>query len=331
MVARPSRIALVVLALGVAWAAGAATAAGQGGPAYPPCPPGSPPLPAPGVTAQGPSSDAPTRIVAGRPFTLTYDERVVGVQDTAAGTPGTTFDSPIGSLLTVTVPTPGPASFTVRYFDANATRTTACLQSSTFAIDVEAGDPVSGRTGAIEGTEPRWPRGGPPRLPRKGSLYSGPPFVGALWECSGATGRIPITAELFVERALARRPGQASRVGRLTIDDPCGTQSTTAARAPGATLRFYGGPDADGGERTLAVQHRFKQAARYWLRITQAGRLIGQLRYYVAFRPQAGRFAAVWVIAPEAAFEAARCRRPPRGDPRAPLGFRKFPIPPCPR
>ena len=163
-----------------------------------------------------------------------------------------------------------------------------------------------------------------------GTLLSGAPFVGALWVCSETTGRIPVTAELFVERALTRKPREASQVGRLTIDDPCGTQSTTAARAPGATLRFYGGPDTD-GDRTLAVQHRSKRAGRYWLRITQAGRLIGQLRYYAAFRPQAGRFSSVWVIAPEAAFEAARCRRPRRGDDRVPLGFRKFPIPPCPR
>jgi hypothetical protein len=330
MIARLSRIALVALALAVAWAAVTATATAQGT-APPPCPPSTAPLPPPGVTAEGPSRDAPSKIVAGRPFTITYDERAVGVYDTAAGTPGTTLDSPLGSLLTVTVPTPGPASFTVRYFDANATRTTACLQSSVFTINVEAGDPVTGRTGAIEGREPRWPRGGPPRLPKNGFLASGPPFVGVLWACSATTGRVPVTAELFVERALTRKPGLTSQAGRLTIDDPCGTQSTTAARAPGATLRFYGGPDADAGERTLAVQHSFKQGARYWLRIMQAGRLIGQLRYYTAFRAQRGRFAAVWVIAPEAAFEAARCRRPKRGDDRVPLGFRKFPIPPCPR
>ncbi|HSJ73168.1 MAG TPA: hypothetical protein VK904_02530 [Miltoncostaeaceae bacterium] len=140
--------------------------------------------------------------------------------------------------------------------------------------------------------------------------------MAALWECSATTGRIAVTAELFVERALARRPGRASQAGRLTIDDPCGTQSTTAARAPGATLRFSGGPDADGGERTLAVQHRLKQGVRYWLRITQAGR-VGQLRYYVAFRPQAARFAAVWVIAPEAAFEAALPQAAAGGPPGA--------------
>ena len=322
-------VALVMVAL----AAAAMSAAGPGRAQapFPDCPPGSPALPAPTFSVQAESRDAPSRIVAGRPFTISYDESVVGVQDTLAGSPGTTFDNPAGSLIGVTVAAPGPATFTARYFDANATRATACLQRFTFSITIEPGDPVSGRTGAIEGTEPRWPRGGPPRLPKRGSLYSGPPFVGALWECSATTGRVPVTAELFVERALARRPGQASQVGRLTIDDPCGTQSTTAARAPGATLRFYGGPDADGGERTLAVQHRLKRSSRYWLRITQAGRLIGQLRYYVAFRGQAGRFPALWVIAPEAAFEAARCRRPPRGDPRAPLGFRKFPLPACRR
>ena len=37
------------------------------------------------------------------------------------------------------------------------------------------------------------------------------------------------------------------------------------------------------------------------------------------------------MIAPEAAFETARCHKPKRGHAGPPLGFRKWPIPPCPR
>ena len=309
----------------------AATAGAQTGAPFPACPPAATPLPAPGVSAQGPSRDAPARIIAGRPFTLTYDETVVGVQDTASATSGTTFDNPAGSLLSVVVPTPGPAVFTVRYFDANATRATACVWSAAFTVNVEAGDPVSGRVGAIEGPEPRWPLRGPPRLPAKGFLSGGPPLVGALWQCTGTTGRIPVVADLFVERRLARRPSEVSPAGHLTVDDPCSTESIIAARAPGALLRFYGGPDADNGERDLTAVVNFKKGARYWLRITQAGRLIGQVRYFAAWQYQHLAYPTIWVIAPQAAYEAARCHRPKRGFGGPPLGFRKWPIPPCPR
>jgi hypothetical protein len=328
-VARVALLAVTVAACGWLVAAGPAQGAGP----FPECAPGTPALPAPAVTAQGRSREAPSRIVAGRPFELTYDESAVGVQDTLAVSPGIAFDGTnVGNLLTVTVATPGAATFTVRYFDANATRANACVQSSTFTIGVEAGDPVVGRLGAIEGPEPLWPRGGPPRLPKKGLLSTGPPLVGTLWRCSATTGRIPVVAELFIERKLTRRPSESSPlVGRLTVPDPCGTQPLLRARAPGAILSFYGDPEEDGGERSLTAVTTFKVGARYWLRITQAGRLIGQARYYAAFRPAATRFSAIWVIAPQAAFERARCRRPPRENPSVPLGWRTFPIPRCPR
>jgi hypothetical protein len=321
-------VLLCVGAAAVGWFA--ATAAAQSG-SYPPCPPTTPALPAPGVTPQGPARDAPTRIIAGRPFTLDYDESVVVVQETVSATPGTTLEGgALGDLPTVVVPTPGPAAFTVSYIDVNSTRTNACTWSAGFTVNVEAGDPVAGRMGAIEGPEPRWPRAGPPALPRKGFLSAGRPLVGALWTCSGTTGRIPVVAELFVERRLARRPTELSPAGRLTVDDPCGTQSVSAARAPGALLRFYGGPDADGGERDLTAVVSYRKGARYWLRVTQAGRLIGQARFFAAWQRQQGAYPPIWVIAPQAAYEAARCARPRRGFGGPPLGFRKWPIPPCP-
>ena len=235
-------------------------------------------------------------------------------QDTLAGSPGIAIEGfGQGSSVTATVAAPGPATFVVRYFDANATRQTACVQSAAFTVNVEAGDPVTGRLGAIEGPEPRWPRSGPPRLPKKGFLSSGPPLVGLLWPCSGTTGRIPVVAEVFVERRLAKKPTEASPAGRLTVDDPCGTENTHVARAPGATITWYGGPEADGGERDLTVVTSFKKGARYWVRITQAGRLLAQARFFTAFRAARGSFPPIWVIAPEAAFEAARCHRPRRG------------------
>jgi hypothetical protein len=80
------------------------------------------------------------------------------------------------------------------------------------------------------------------------------------------------------------------------------------------------------------VEHRFKRGARYRLRITQADRVLLQLRYYVAFgRKQTMFVQKAWVIAPEAAFKAARCRKRAPGDARDPLGYQNYPIPPCPR
>ena len=74
-----------------------------------------------------------------------------------------------------------------------------------------------------------------------------------------------------------------------------------------------------------------KKGARYSVRITQAGRLLAQARFFTAFRAARGSFPPIWVIAPEAAYEAARCTPPRRGHGGPPLGFRKWPIPPCPR
>lgn len=309
----------------------APVAAGQSGPPFPACPPTTTPLPPPAVAPRNLTNDDPARLVVGRPFTMNYDESAVVVQDTASSTPGVVIDDPTYSDARVTVAAAGPAAFTVRYLDLNATRANACVWSADFTVTVEAGDPVVARLGAIEGPEPRWPRAGPPRLPARGILVNATPLVGARWTCTGTIARVPVVAELFVERRLARSPTEASPVGRLTVADPCGTQPVQSARAPGALLRFYGEPDVDVGERSLTATIRHTTGARYWLRITQAGRLVGQSRFFAAFRSQNGRFPDIWVVAPEASFEAARCRRPRRGDDLFPLGFRKWPIPPCRR
>ena len=188
MKALPLRLVLIAACAAAAGWLGA-TAAGQAVPGFPACPPGSPQLPPPAATATGRSREAPSRIIAGRPFDISYADGVTAPQDTLAGSPGIAIEgSGQGSSVTATVAAPGPATFVVRYFDANATRANACVQSAAFTVNVEAGDPVTGRFGAIEGPEPRWPRSGPPRLPKKGFLSSGPPLVGLEWACSGTTG-----------------------------------------------------------------------------------------------------------------------------------------------
>jgi hemin uptake protein HemP len=322
------RIALrVALATAVGAACWAAQAGGAGAQASaPPCAPGTPPLPPPTVNATGDPS-SPERIVAGRPFTIEYDSREVVVQDTA-GPPGTTFSSnnATGELIGPTVPTPGTAVFTVRYFAIGATAATACTQSTTFTVNVELGDLVSARIGYAEGPTIKL-IGRFDRLPKRGALTGGAPVAGLLFPCTDTTARLPIVAELRIERNLRTKPSVASPLRTLTLPDPCGPKPS-AALARGARIRHANIFD---NTWTVAVEHRFGKGARYWLRITQSGRLLGQLRYYVAYRPQARRFAEVWVIAPEAAFEQARCNPPRRGDPTRPLGFRKFPIPPCPR
>ena len=320
-----ARIAVLGLLAAACWVAVAATGAGQAG-RFPPCPPGAPALPPPTQTVTG-DPGSPERIVAGRPFTIEYDSNQVAVQDTV-GPPGTTFSSndATGGLIAPTVPAAGPAVFTVRYTDIAATAATACTQSASFTVDVGPGDLLAPRIGYSEGPTIKL-IGKFARLPRRGDLTGGAPVAGLLFPCTDTTAKVPLLAELRVERNLRRRPSAASPLTTLALPDPCGPKPSAAA-APGARLRHANIFD---NSWTVAAEHRFTGGARYWLRITQAGRLLGELRYYVAFRPAATRFSAVWVIAPEAAFERARCARPRRGDPTIPLGFRKFPIPPCAR
>lgn len=321
------RIAVVCGALAAAGPF-AAPAAGQSDPLFPPCAPGVPAPPPPAVVVEG-ARDSPTRIVAGRPFSLDF-EGDSPADSLEAAVPGTTLQDPRFGVMTVVVPTPGPAAFTLRYIAGGASRATACTWPHTFTIDVEEGDPVVARLGAIEGPDARWPLSGPPRLPRRGLLTTGRPLVGLQWTCTGTTSGVPLVAELFVERRLGRSPTEASPAGRL-VTDACATDDVTRARAPGALLQFIGGPDADGGERDLTALISHKRGARYWLRVTQGARLVGQSRFFVAFRGQRGRFASLYVIAPEASYVAASCRRPRRGDGRFPLGFRTWPFPACRR
>lgn len=319
------RLALALLVAGAAAAGLAQTAAGQGF-SPPPCPPGTPPLTPPTVRFEG--SAATSRVIAGRPFTIEYDTAIgVIVLDTVAGAPGTTFDGPAdGVSASPTVAAPGPAPFTVRYYSADARPGQECTQSLAFTVPVELGDLIRARIGSSEGRTIKL-IGKYDRLPRRGDLTGGAPVAGLLYPCTDTTARVPILVELRVERNLRTKPSAASPLTTLTLPDPCGPKPSTAL-ARGARIRHANIFD---GTWTVAVEHRIAGGARYWLRITQAGRLVGQLRYYAAFRPAASRFAEVWVIAPEAAFERARCTRPRRGDPTQPLGFRKFPIPPCPR
>lgn len=308
------RVTLVLAAMAVAAVALAPSAAGQGAPSLPDCPPGT-------ATLTPPTPRFPESVIAGRPFTIEY-ETVVGVivQDTLAP-PGTAFDAddPTGVTVTPTVPAPGPAAFAVRYHSSSGTP--ACVQRTTFIVNVAIGDRLPARIGAAEGPTRFVTR--LPRLPRAGILTTGAPVAGMLWPCTEATALVPVVAELRVERRPRRRPSASSPLTTLTVPDPCGADAF--APGPFASLRYRLVFD---DTRGLLVEHRRRQGARYWLRITQGDRLLGQLRYYVAFRAARGRFAQTWVVAPEAAFERARCRRPPRSTP---LGFRTWPLPPCPR
>jgi hypothetical protein len=300
----------VVVAGGALWAGGAA---GQA--PVPPCPPGTAPIPPPTVTVTG-DAGSPTRFVAGRPFSIEYGGESI-VEETA-GPPGTIFTSNDLLGADVTVPAPGPAVFTARYHDDRV----GCSQTFAFTVAVEAGDLLTARGGYSEGPVGEIHRFD--RLPRRGALTFQAPVVGIYFQCTDTTGRIPVVAELRVERNLRRAPSAATPVATLTVPDPCSTTGSTVL-APGARLRHVGGA-------VVAVEHRFRRGARYWLRITQADRVLLQVRYYVAFgRKQTMFVQKAWVIAPQAAFEAARCRKRPPGDVRDPLGYQNYPIPPCAR
>jgi hypothetical protein len=302
----------------------AGPAAGQAPFAPPDCPSGTPPIPAPGVTVEG--SPASPRVIAGRPFSIEYDPPVGVIVHDTVGPAGATFafGDATGSSIEPTVAAAGPAAFAVRYYDANVPEAAACLHSLPFTVPVEVGDLVPGGMGISPGRFVGRIR----KLPARGELVNTATVAaGTVWNCSSTTALLPVAAELRIENDLRRRPSQASTVIRLEVADPCATRPAIAS-GPGVRLRFTGGFAADEGERAFLVQHLRKRGARYALSASQAGRALGRLRYYVAFRPQRGRFGAVWVIAPEAAFSRARCRKPPSSQP---LGFRNFPIPACPR
>ena len=230
-------------------------------------------------------------------------------------------------MRSASVPEPSvrTTTFTVRYYDALIPEAAACLQRLDFTVEVEVGDPVTDTLGYTEGPTGRsFPFR---RLRPRGDLLGGAPIVGLSWPCSSTSALVPVVAELRVENDLRVRPSPRSALVRLELPDPCAGRNA-AARGPGAGLRFTtGGQETGEGERELAVEHRRKQGGRYALRVTQGARLVGQLRYYVAFRPQNGGKPRLWVIAPEAAFSRARCHTPPNDSP---LGFRPFPIPACP-
>ncbi|MGD9573529.1 MAG: hypothetical protein AB7V62_16750 [Thermoleophilia bacterium] len=303
-------LALTVVVAGGAVLAGGAAAQTP----FPPCPPGAAPTP-PAVAVKGHLA-SPGRFVAGRPFTIEYGGEAI-VEETT-GPPGTTFSSNDLLGATVTVAAPGPAVFTARYHDDRV----GCSQTFSFTVDVEAGDALTARGGYADA--PIRQIGRFDRVPRKGALTSLAPLAGVLFRCTETTGRIPVVAELRVERNLRRAPSASSPGATMTVADPC-DPTGSAVLAPGARLRHARGD-------IVAVEHRFRRGARYWLRITQAGRVLFQARYYVAFGRKETLFVhKAWVIAPEAAFSAARCRRLARGDLRDPLGYQNYPIPPCVR
>jgi len=306
----------IALTLTVVVAGGAMLAGGAAGQApYPPCPPGTAPIPPPTVTVKG-DPGSPGRFVAGRPFSIEYGGEAI-VEETA-GPPGTTFSSNDLLGATVTVAAPGPNVFTARYHDDPP----GCSQTFSYTVDVEIGDLISPRGGYAEGPVTEISRFD--RVPRKGALTLQAPVAGVQFVCTDTTGRIPVVVDLRVERNLRRAPSAASPGATMTVPDPCSRTGATVL-APGARLRHARGD-------IVAVDHRFRRGARYWLRITQADHVLFQLRYYVAFgRKQTMFVQKAWVIAPEAAFEAARCRKRPRYDTRYPLGYQNYPIPPCPR
>ena len=290
----------------------------------PDCAPGTP-APAPPTPNVTGDPGSPTRVIAGRRFSVEYDSPglAVAVQDTA-GPPGTVFDfGNQGDLITVRAPSAGAVPLTARYYDV---RSGTCVHSFTFTVAVEPGDLVPPGIGAGDGGLIRGTRLAP--LPRGGLLAGDAPKVGLEYPCEGVQAVVPLSAVLRIERRLFRRPSTSSETVRLDIPDPCQTGSAIA-RAPGVLIRFVGDQSGvDEGVRILGIEHPGKGAGRFWVQVFQGTRLLGGLRYYTAFRPAARRFTRSWVIAPEAAFERARCRRPPGG---VPLGFRTWPFPPCAR
>jgi hypothetical protein len=229
----------------------------------------------------------------------------------------------IGSLVTLTLPAPGQVSMTASYLSL---ADESCVFPFTFTLDVQPGDLVPAGVGV---TREFSPRGGFTfgTLPRFGDFDVLKPAAGLIFRCDGAKAPVPLSLVLSAERRLARRPAATSPTIRLDVPDPCTTR-TTRVVGLGARLWFVSNDRPDEGERFFAVEVTTKAPTRFWARFAQDVRPLGSLRFYTAWKPQNGRFPAGWVIAPEAGFERARCRRPP---PLTGLGFRPWKLPPCPR
>jgi hypothetical protein len=290
----------------------------------PPCPPGTPAPPPPTVQATLAAVGSPARLVAGRPISIEYDDPnlVVGVQSTT-GPPGTVVLDDIGDSVTLTVPAPGQVTMTADYY---VVRNGTCTFPFTYTLGVTPGDLVPAGVGVTRGFSPR---GGFSfaKLPRFGDFDQLKPSTGLVFRCDGAKAPVPLSLVLHAERRLARRPGPASPTVRLDVPDPCTTR-TTRVVGLGVRLWFVNNDHPDEGERFFAVEVTTKAPTRFWAQFAQDARLLGSFRFYTAWKPQNGRFPSGWVIAPEAGFERARCRRPP---PLTGLGFRPWKLPPCPR
>ena len=314
------RVAGAVLAAASLALLAASHGAAQSAP-LPPCPPGTPAPPPPTVAAHLSAVGSPARLVAGRPIDIEYDDPnlAVTVQSTT-GPPGTVVQSDDGDAVTLTLPAPGLITLTAQYL---VLRGGTCTFPFTYTLDVTPGDLVPAGVGATRGFSPR---GGFTftKLPRFGDFDGLKPAAGLVFRCDGAKAPVPLSLVLSAERRLARRPSEASPSIRLDVPDPCTTR-TTRVVGLGARLWFVNTDRPDEGERFLAVEVTTTAPTRYWARFAQDVRPLGSLRFYTAWKPQNGRFPKGWVMAPEAGFERARCRRPP---PLTGLGFRRWPIPP---
>jgi hypothetical protein len=312
---------VVALAAACALLAGSSPRADAQAP-LPDCAPGTPPLPVPVVKVEADPGNA-GRIVAGRFFTIEYDDPAltVAVQNTVLP-PGAVIDgTDDGNFITLALPAAGAIPLTAKYYDLEHNGT--CVQSLTYTVNVEAGDLVPAGIGATEGGGPTFKK-----LPKVGINTGGLPSVGLSWLCTGTQAVVPVSAVLREERVLRKRPSVTSKTLRIDLPDPCSTKSVTVT-SPGVVMRFLAFRYVDEGDRVISVEHRARHGRRYWLQILQGTRVLGSLRYYVAWRPQNLSRPAAWVVAPEAAFEKARCKRPRAFE--APLGLHKYPLPPCVR
>jgi hypothetical protein len=320
VIGRVAGAALVAVSLALV----AATHAAAQSPPLPPCPPGSAAPAPPQVSAHRASVGSPERLVAGRPISIEYDDPglTVAVQSTT-GPPGTVVADDIGSLVTLTLPAPGQVAMTADYF---VVRDGTCTFPFTYTLDVQPGDLVPAGVGATRGFSPR---GGFrfTKLARFGDYDGLKPAAGLVFACDGAKAPVPLSLVVGVERRLARRPTQASPTVRLDVPDPC-TAPTKRVVGLGVRLWFVSHDRPDEGERYLALEVTSKAPTRWWARFAQDVRPLGSLRFYTAWKPQNGFYPKGWVMAPEAGFERARCRRPPF---TTGLGFRRWPLPPCPR
>ena len=238
---------------------------------------------------QGRSSpETASRLVAGRPIDIEYDDPngVVAVQETI-GPPGTIFDHGVadGDPITLTLPAPGAVTMTAKYF-VNSSNP-GCAYSFSYTLQRRGGRP-----------RPRRHRGDARVQPRAGATTSRscrasatstawPPRRASPSAAAGRRRVVPLTALLHIGAQPAQAPFGVVTDPAVGRGRPV-RHEVASGLGPGraAVVREHGSPYPNEGDRFLAAEILTKKPTPLLgSRSSQGTRAVGSLRFYTAWKP----------------------------------------------